>query len=346
MDIFVKKYQPDKYDAWLLAYQNSLVEKRKRNNTTQQASENVPNRMLNNQTFKNYLLKISAHYLNADRNSLSTHTHPQSKQQNKIRSAQVAKLAEFLSERDLALFVKNCVKLGENLQNLAGLSAHVLLALTSPAKNQKKAGRYIISHTNDLPLTLKKTLPSDQAIHSVTQQRSLEQNRKAQVENKKCENTFMTIHVKHTSEFSEKTNGLWSFQTLSEPELSENVCKFNEAQSLEYPHCAICLPFKLESRSLSELDDSKSDKSSMLARSAINSEILVPEMCFSKRSRARNIIDVNAGKSDNIDCILQCKRCKLTVHQSKNLNQTFKDLYPNFIRNHTKIKIINFNKQS
>ena len=48
-----------------------------------------------------------------------------------------------------------------------------------------------------------------------------------------------------------------------------------------------------------------------------NSEVLIPEMCFTKHSKTRSKLP--DFQRDKIDCLLQCKNCNLTVHQSKSL---------------------------
>ena len=45
-----------------------------------------------------------------------------------------------------------------------------------------------------------------------------------------------------------------------------------------------------------------------------NSEVLIPEMCFTKHSKTRSKLP--DFQRDKIDCLLQCKNCNLTVHQS------------------------------
>jgi hypothetical protein len=57
---------------------------------------------------------------------------------------------------------------------------------------------------------------------------------------------------------------------------------------------------------------------------SVNSEILIPEICFTKKSkyRSKQLPEAEVHSSDEmnkeekIDCLLQCKSCKLTVHQN------------------------------
>jgi hypothetical protein len=120
--------------------------------------------------------------------------------------------------------------------------------------------------------------------------------------------------------FFRKTNGLWNFQSSSMDfkQLQANIRDFNGSQSLLYPHCAICLLFNQpqNSSNQSQLKINSNNECKL----PVNSELLVPEICFVKKSRTKtNRLSELTGQrsNENIDCILQCKMCKLTVHQSK-----------------------------
>ncbi len=147
------------------------------------------------------------------------------------------------------------------------------------------------------------------------------------------------------------TNGLWQFQDAN----IDQIRDWNSKQSSNYPHCSICLLFKHKSN-INQTDDdtctpsssrespdfqkSHSDlcissiindnklklkiskslltvtpKSTVNKQLPKNSEVLIPEMCFTKHSKTRSKLP--DFQRDKIDCLLQCKNCSLTVHQSK-----------------------------
>jgi hypothetical protein len=110
--------------------------------------------------------------------------------------------------------------------------------------------------------------------------------------------------------FLKKTNNLWQFQKLDKQNVESSVAEWNDKQSMIYPHCAICLPFACHTQQV-ELSSSSSSS----AKLPVNSEVLIPETCFLKKSKKKLQDTERCGK--NIDCLLQCKMCKLTVHQSE-----------------------------
>jgi hypothetical protein len=125
-------------------------------------------------------------------------------------------------------------------------------------------------------------------------------------------------------EFLTKTYGLWQFQKLVKEDLSLAIKKYNQQQALQYPHCAICLLFNRSHAINSSSSDSKNqDQKNRIATSEnrvlpINSEILVPEICFLRQAKSGlHSTNLNNLLNENIDRLLQCKFCKLTVHQSK-----------------------------
>ena len=126
-------------------------------------------------------------------------------------------------------------------------------------------------------------------------------------------------------EFLTRTYGLWQFQKLLKQDLNLAVKKFNQQQSAQYPHCAICLLFSKSHAINSSSPDSLNQNQTNHKMSTnedrvlpINSEILVPEICFLRQAKSdRHETDLNDLLNENIDRLLQCKLCKLTVHQSK-----------------------------
>ena len=136
---------------------------------------------------------------------------------------------------------------------------------------------------------------------------ALEFNRRVQSQYLKCENAFHEQLNQHfvngpsqaeESEdmctFLKKSNGLWQFEKLHKQTLDHNVAEWNESQSQIYPHCAICLllnpPNEPPSHSfhVSVMDSPSSDETKTTASSGrakqlpVNSEIVVPEICFIK----------------------------------------------------------------
>ena len=339
MDIFIKKYQPDKYEAWLLNT-NSLntingCDKRKPRLTNAISSPQHDDANETNITFKQfYLEKLRNNYINLEHKKYSSSESERQRYQNKCRNKILAEmnlknLIFSLNNADLALHLKNYRK-KENL-NLTNLCCITLSNFFNSNNNLKfekthlektqlhqENINYISSLKSDLVLRIKKEFanePSninranlcDAATVSILKTSFIDQ--KIKLQNKKCESAFMSSNLMNN--FNRKTNGIWSFQNLNENELNEKILMFNRTQSLVYPHCSICLLFKMETQEM----NAKSILPSQI-RIPINSEILVPEVCFSKKTRSRSFIDLSENKSDNIDCLLQCKLCKLTVHQN------------------------------
>lgn len=133
-----------------------------------------------------------------------------------------------------------------------------------------------------------------------------------------------------TKEFLARTTGLWQFQRQSKSQLESKIAEWNEKQSLIYPHCAICLLF------------SPQEEQAATNKLPVNTEIVVPDLCFEKGSKtsqlgAEQLLNDSRKRpsqpSDTdrkslaphhsvIDCLLQCKTCKLTVHQSCYMGST------------------------
>ena len=289
MDIFIKKYQPEKYESWKLK-SGSI----KKQNHSQLIQSQNQNRLLS----PLYLNELRLGYLTLSGSSAAT--RPQTLYQNEIRKAIISKLSSScsiftLDSGDLTRHINESVKTATNNDTLARLCSHVLRRLFSSTRDDQS--KYATCSKSEC----------EQSRNSC-----LEPIRKAESQNKKCESSFFT-HLRSNSEsgvFFSKTNGLWSFQALNSFDLNKKVLEFNELQSLEYPHCSICLLCKLDA-SLSS-----SQKQDINARLPINSEILVSEIGFTKKSLNRSLVDVDTVKSEHIDCLLQCRACKLIVHQN------------------------------
>lgn len=122
-------------------------------------------------------------------------------------------------------------------------------------------------------------------------------------------------HSKNKIEFRNflsETNGLWMFQSTEE--MDANVTKWNEKQSKVYPHCQICSLFN---RCQTSTTTTTTPGDELLDRLPRNSEIFIPEICFTKKTRTRSRLPSKSDFNDeNIDCLLTCRGCKLTVHQS------------------------------
>uniref|UniRef100_A0A513TZI7 [histone H3]-trimethyl-L-lysine(9) demethylase n=1 Tax=Brachionus koreanus TaxID=1199090 RepID=A0A513TZI7_9BILA len=84
----------------------------------------------------------------------------------------------------------------------------------------------------------------------------------------------------------------------------EKVMEINRIESTYYPHCSICYLFKHSKINQNDL---------MTPKKTINSEILIPEICFLKNVAEQSFDQLFAKK---IDCLLECKACKLMVHQN------------------------------
>jgi hypothetical protein len=346
MDIFIKKYQPDKYESWIMSSNtNGIIgtEKRKqRTNSLINALTTSPQLRETNEAtllqFKqSYLEKLRMNYSYANENVNLNDASERQIFQNKCRNQIITRIKSkslvfLLNNEDLALHFKNYSQ-NENL-NLENLCSLVLLNFFNPKTNSNNAKlesslpqenfNYVVNLKSDLVLRIKKETPVESSSSLclnivnrsddiVINPKTLDTNQKLTLQNKKCESTFIMQSSCLPKSFYEKTNGIWSFQSLSECELNEKILKFNQNQSLEYPHCSICLLFKTDTQ---QQNDEISLVKQQQNRLPINSEILVPEVCFTKKTRSRYILDLNANKSDNIDCLLSCKSCKLTVHQN------------------------------
>ena len=340
MDIFIKKYQPDKYESWVLNgnslnAMNSCDKRKQRTNSLINAltaplhSDIIETKL----KFKNcYLEKLRNNYvfrLEDEKNSLNE--SERKIYQNKCRQKILAEINSknlifLLNNHDLALHLKNYSKKENlNLTNLCSITLSNYFNSNTCSNNDKQHEEksntqenynYVVNLKSDLVLSIKKDLTIESSnfnraniCDASVDQKNLAINQKIKLQNKKCESAFLNSNLSNS--FFEKTNGIWSFQNHNECELNKRIIKFNQMQSLVYPHCSICLLFKTESQESKE-------KTLLLnqIRLPINSEILVPEVCFSKKTRSRSSIDLNENKSDNIDCLLQCKLCKLTVHQN------------------------------
>jgi hypothetical protein len=129
-------------------------------------------------------------------------------------------------------------------------------------------------------------------------------------------------------DFNEKTftietdtkNHLFIFNSITKGDLIPSIRNFNEQQSNQYPHCSICL--LLVKKSSLKLEQQQQQQQQQNVKLPINSEIIIPDSCFYKQPI------INNSKEVNIDCLLQCKNCKLTVHQNCYLgNQDASKIY-------------------
>lgn len=129
------------------------------------------------------------------------------------------------------------------------------------------------------------------------------------------------------SRFLKNSNGLWAFQSASmtRTQLNDRIREWNESQSRIYPHCQICLLFKKQSCN-NATAASGGGGGGGKSKLPMNSEKLVTEICFTKKISfskkddaliTQSDLDTTLDPNDNIDCLLQCKMCKLTVHKSK-----------------------------
>lgn len=170
--------------------------------------------------------------------------------------------------------------------------------------------------------------------------------------NSKCKNSFNEFVKKEKNRNYSKFEGLWNFQDAN----INLIREWNSKESSNYPHCSICLLFKYKPNLYSTDEDhlnsaSETSSSTDLAKSNSdlcistilnenenklklkittqkkvandlkslkalpkNSEVIIPEMCFTKHSKTGSKLP--DFQRDKIDCLLQCKNCNLTVHQS------------------------------
>lgn len=346
MDVFVKKYQPEKYDLWLLGMGSGLTEKRKHNlntNTASDLSNLNSNRSRRNsntssngqidesfvsskQSFNNYLNNLLIKYnLNND-----TSSDLNVEYQNKIRNDMITNLLSINTNivdinvnntnyfYDLPLFLKNCFKSTANSSSsLAGLCSKIVIDLIK-SNFYFKSSKMNHERNVDLNTVLGCELSDlSECLENVNENEGLVQptNKKIQSDlGKQCEKLYneqMMIENKNLNDYLHKTNGLWTFQSLSKDDLNKKIIKWNKHESFEYPHCSICLPFKLEKQA-------QQDQTIDANKLPVNSEIIIPEICFAKLNKSKTkSIDFTEYKRDSIDCLLQCKCCKVTVHQSK-----------------------------
>ena len=100
-----------------------------------------------------------------------------------------------------------------------------------------------------------------------------------------------------------------------------NIKKFNATQSTVYPHCSICLYFKpkenFSDTNLANFNNNNNNNSNKITHKLpLNSEIIVSEMCFLKKlARKGKFQNISFTLNSNIDCLLKCQLCSLTVHQ-------------------------------
>jgi hypothetical protein len=117
-------------------------------------------------------------------------------------------------------------------------------------------------------------------------------------------------------EFNTKTNGLWAFQDSKDVDITNLTMNFNKIQSQSYPHCAICNLFGEQKQN----ESNQMPNESQIINMPKNSEILIPDAYFAKKSYKKNTsINQNNTSDKNICRLLQCITCKLTVHECKYL---------------------------
>ena len=85
-----------------------------------------------------------------------------------------------------------------------------------------------------------------------------------------------------------------------------------------YPHCSICLCFKPKENSTDANAGgfNNNNNNKITHKLPLNSEIIVSEMSFLKKlGRKGKFQSMSFTLNSNIDCLLKCQLCSLTVHQ-------------------------------
>lgn len=336
MDIFVKKYQPEQYELWRMGRKDSIVwddesdhENKEDNDLDAASSSDLKHKV------SAYVHACTDRYLNAAPRldlkvigPLDT-TAPRLDYQNKVKSRAVAELLKSNVENSatgdqsslnqlleslvtsssssssthslscacLKLVKEQCRRYESAVQSLdaaADQSVETKSVLSETCKNSQSSSSYESPPYHASPLLSKMAT----GVVSDYQQ---------------CESAFNELKTaadddKDYAAFLGQTDGLWQFQLFRNhrADIKQRIVAWNELQSRVYPHCAICLFFR----------KSPEATSAGSAKIPVNSEILVPEFCFSKHAQAKSKLPLPKDlPRKNIDCLLQCKSCKLTVHQ-------------------------------
>jgi hypothetical protein len=200
---------------------------------------------------------------------------------------------------------------------------------------------------------IKKEIDQDDKMEFENEPQKAQYQTANDVINLKCQNSLNEFLNKEKNRNYSKLDGLWNFQEANIDKIREwnlsqssnyphcSICllfKYNNNNNNNKQNAYLMDDDDAsESSSNNELAKSNSDLciSSILNESENklklkitktspkvssnkilpkNSEVLIPEMCFTKHSKARSKLP--DFQRDKIDCLLQCKNCNLTVHQS------------------------------
>lgn len=101
---------------------------------------------------------------------------------------------------------------------------------------------------------------------------------------------------------------MWHFQSRFKPNLNQQVQNWNQRLSDQYPHCSVCNYFK-------QNDSTSHSDNQIQLQIPVNSEVILSEKYFTKRSSHHKIPKLTELKKDKFDCLLKCKNCNLIVHQ-------------------------------
>ena len=323
MDIFVKKYQPEIYEFWRLGIDHSSIDSvdntnRKRTNTLYAKISKDPKNV-----FQIYLSKINKYSEDDSGDNLA---------RKPLNMNVWSVLPKYLKTSISKHFPQPI-----NISSLATKSAKVSFDMLKrieeqyetdviKAKQEVDTGdsqdETLTNNTVLSQLVLSDLILDDSSEEGKTNTGSMsasEFNKQIQIQNQKCEHAFNEqLNSTHSSDedmykFLKKSIGLWHFQKSDTFNLEHSVAVWNEKKSHSYPHCVVCLQFSQHRSNRSELKYADS------VRLPANSEICVPEVCFSAKAikiKSKASTNNSLSTRSGIDCLLQCKMCKVTVHQS------------------------------
>lgn len=317
MDLFVKKYQPDRYDLWKLGLDDASFSATSNSKEMEIDDEDDDQEEEEDEESSNSDDDDNEQEEDDDEDLNEYFKRCQSRYIKSSNESTDQKKSNHQNHSSMRDFIRNLKISSSSTESLLKRSYDSFLTQLKSLNRVKKRSRRRSSSSKSQQQQKQKTSYRDQA-------------------KSKCEAAFADLlsnpasnnnkdHVEFLN-YLKRTDGLWQFQTLNGSDVNEQIQKWNELQSLIYPHCAICLYFKRDkTETLQFIDshhlvasDSKANK-----KIPVNSEILVPESCFKKKKNvskkaataAVDLIDEEINRK-SIDCLLQCKSCKLTVHQN------------------------------
>lgn len=335
MNIFIKKYQPEVYDAWLqgkdttphpedhyradssTSNTSGLVYKR-RIATSDSIRINKP---------KKYRLTTSNDFTNVDLDCIN--------EEKELLVKYFNQLIQNFTPNTLywSLFSKKQFYFDDVAKVVSKKSSNV----NNDENNQHDSLVNLLNFLQ-VPEKIRMCLLNDSKNRTLKQQSrqislkllvQLKQNIRFSIignsNDIKCQNAFdeyVVMSKNPRSKLIYNLEDLWNFQHSSA--IKEKIQEYNIRHSNSYPYCSICCFFKNTIKDKNENDSNIKDR--VVPK---NSEILIPEICFTKLSKPNRSKLPDLHQRENIDCLLQCSNCKLTVH-SCNLIPTSILIYSSF----------------